>query len=182
MRSTQIRDEMASVIEGMSDFAKVARTQMPTFQPTDLPLAQVFVMAETLEPDGDENVGAPAFKASAIIAVSVVRGFDDPAALDGSIDADCDAVEAALLENPGFVRHGKDALFEGVSRIQRRRLFPKDGETYFAELRLELTFDYRVLFEPKVDDDYTGADVTVRAQGASPKAPYTKFTIDPPQD
>lgn len=182
MRSTQIRDEMASSIESMWRFVKVAKTHMPTFQPTDLPLVQVFVMAETLEPDGDENVGVPAFKASAIIAASVVRGFDDPSALDGSIDADCDAIEAALLESPTFVRLGKDALFEGVSRIQRRRMFPKDGETYFAELRLEFTFDYRVQFEPRVDDDYTGADVTVRAQGASPDAPYTKFKIDPPQD
>lgn len=181
-RATLIRDAIADRIEAKGWFVSVQREQMPTLQPADLPLAQVYIMQESMTPDGDSNVGAPGFVAETVIGVSVLRGFDDPKTMAGRIDLDCDEIETALLTDPTFVSLGADALFESVERITRRRLFPKDGETYFAELRLEFTFDYRVLFEPKVDDDYTGADVTVRAQGASPDAPYTKFKIDPPQD
>ena len=89
-------------------------------------------------------------------------------------------LQPALLTDPTFVSLGADALFESVERVTRRRLFPKDGEAYFAEVRIEFTFLHRVVFEPVVDDDYAGATVTAKPLGFDADAPYTKFTIDPP--
>ena len=170
-RSTQIRDAIVTRLEAMVDpetrapFAKIARAQMPTLQPTDLPMAQCFVISEILTPDGDSNAGEPSFLADATIAVSIIRGFEDAEVLSGRIDADIDAVEAALLTDPTFVRFGPGSLFESVERIQRRRLFPKDGETYFAELRVEITFRYAVSFDPVIPDALVEARITGKTPG-----------------
>lgn len=51
-------------------------------------------------------------------------------------------------------------LFEAVTGIVRRWVFPKDGETYFAELRLEITFESRSAFPPVVEDDLESIRVT----------------------
>jgi len=179
-RATLIRDAIADRIEAKGWFVSVQREQMPTLQPADLPLAQVYIMQESMTPDGDSNVGAPGFVAETVIGVSVLRGFDDPKTMAGRIDLDCDEIETALLTDPTFVSLDADALFESVERITRRRLFPKDGEAYFAEVRIEFTFLHRVVFEPVVDDDYAGATVTAKPLGFDTDAPYTKFTIDPP--
>lgn len=183
-RSTQIRDAIASRLEAMVDgmnapsFAKVTRAQMPTLQPGDLPQAQCFVISEILTPDGDSNAGPPSFDADATIAVSIIRGFDDTDVLSGQIDADVDAVETALLTDPTFVRFGPSGLFQSVERIQRRRLFPKDGETYFAELRLEITFRYTVTFDPTVPDAFIEARITGKTPG--PAAGHVVIA-NPPQ-
>lgn len=170
-RSTQIRDAIVDRLLAMVDvetrqpFTKVTKAQTPTLQPFDLPMAQCFVIAETLTPDGDSNAGEPNFVADATIAVSIIRGFEDPDVLDGRIDADIDAVEASLLTDPQFVRFGQGALFESVERIQRRRLFHKEGETYFAELRTEITFRYAIAFDPIIPDAFAEAHITGKTPG-----------------
>jgi hypothetical protein len=45
-------------------------------------------------------------------------------------------------------------LFESVDQVTRRTVFPQDGETYFAELRIELTFlTTRREYPPIITDD-----------------------------
>ncbi len=176
-RSTQIRDAIASRIEATSWFELVQKTQTPTVQPDDLPMVQVYVMAETLTPDGDDNVGAPYFVAEPVIGVSIIRGFDDPDYLEGQIDADADRIEALLLRDPSFVGFPPAAdLFESIVRITRRRLYPKEGETYFAEMRIEFTFRYRVGFEPIISDDYLGATVKAWPVGKQPPGGFNDPT------
>ena len=83
----------------------------------------------------------------ATIGISVIRGFDDPVVTDGEIDTDVDAILDILLRDLTFVGvpPAGEGLFEGVTRIDRLRLFAQQGETYFVETRLELDFEYRAL-------------------------------------
>lgn len=45
-------------------------------------------------------------------------------------------------------------LFEAVTAIDRKWVFPRDGETYFAELQLLITFRSRSDYPPVVTDDF----------------------------
>jgi hypothetical protein len=127
-----------------------------------LPACRVFIVSETMAPDGDANAGEPAFESTIVIAVSVIRGFGDPVALAGDIDKDVDCIETLLLTDPTFVRFGPDALFESITQIRRQRIYPQDGETYFAQLRLEMSFLSRVSYPPNIKDDFRSIKITGR--------------------
>lgn len=188
--ATQIRDAVYSRLATLEGYTSFRKSPIPQLQPDALPALSVFISGETLTPDGDDNVGEPHFEASVTIAVSVVRGFDDPAVLSGAIDADVDAIESGLLCDPTFVTFGPDALFEGVSGIKRRRLYPqsgKDGETYLAELRLEITIRTRVSFEPDIDAAFEGVTITARPHVAGKPVNDTNIrpitiVADPPTE
>lgn len=150
--ATAIRDAIFTRAQGLSAWVTKRKTDLPTLQANQLPALQVFLLSERMTPNGDANVSIPRFIAEATIGVSVVRGFGDPVVLDGAIDADVDAILDALLSDPSFVGMppAGPGLFEGVTSITRRRLLPQQGETYFIELRLELTFQFHEEFEPRL--------------------------------
>jgi hypothetical protein len=168
--ATLIRDAIFDRLPALAlNFNKIRKAQIPQIQPDDLPMAAVFIAGENLTPDGDDNAGEPRFVSETTIAVSVIRGFDDPRTLSGEIDQDVDRIESGLLQDPTFVKFGPGAMFEGVSRMNRRRLYPqggKDGETYFAELRLEMTFVTRVDYPPIIPTPFEG--VTIKARPKTP--------------
>lgn len=78
--------------------------------------------------------------------------------------------------NTGVWRVGE--LFEGVTQITRRNYWPANGETYFAEVRLEMTFQVRVSYPPVVEDDYLGMRLTTHQLGAGVDAPAIITVID----
>ncbi|MCJ2102452.1 hypothetical protein [Methylobacterium sp. E-046] len=167
------------------------RTQpVPQLQEDELPGLLVVIMGETLSPDGDANAGPPRFEADIMIGISLVEGYDTPERIDGDIDEMITLIETALLTDPTFVR-GVDPskpeddperypLFEAVTRLQRRRLFPQDGETYLGELRVEITFTKRVSFEPVIPDVLEHVVITARPAGAGPGTPGIGLSIDIP--
>lgn len=90
---------------------------------------------------------------------------------------------AAATANTGQV----DALFEGVMGATRRWMFPQDGETYFAELRLEITFRTRADYPPVITDDFELLRVTTAfpAGGSADQVAATPQIVrsyDIPQD
>lgn len=168
-----------AIIERLSDLpgykALPRRVPLPQLQPNDLPRLSVFIMGERLTPDGDAGAGEPSFVCEVTIGISDMRGFSTPMVLDGQNDAAVDAIEARLLTDPSFVR-GVDPskaeddparypLFEAVTGITRRRIYPQDGEAYFAELRLEMTFRTWVNFPPNVPDAFLDMAVTLKPSG-----------------
>jgi hypothetical protein len=166
------RLSLASVFE---PFGKIRRTIMPQAQPDDMPLLSVFIMGERSIRDGE---GYPQFETTITIACSVVRGFDDPAVLDGIIDEDVNLIENTLLTDPSFIIKGPDAYFESIESMTRRRLYPQGGETYFSELRLEMEFLTRVDFRPVVPDDYRKTVVTTRPIGEDTNTPGITVVFD----
>lgn len=153
---------------------------MPQLQPLDLPCLSVGIISETMTPDGDANAGDPHFMSHVTIGIGVVRGFDDTSVLDGRIDADITDIETKLLTDPTFVRLWPGTLFEGVIQITRRRLYPQDGETYFCELRLEMTFETRVEYPPAITSPFAGFSMQTSPVGASAGTPRieTRITLD----
>jgi hypothetical protein len=147
---TAIRDAAFTRAVTAGTYATTRKVDMPTLTGTDLPALSVFMMRERMKPDGDANVAAPRFVTTCTIGISVIRGFDDPVVTDGEIDADVDAILDILLRDLTFVGvpPAGIGLFEGVTRIDRQRLFAQQGETYFVETRLELDFEYRAYFDP----------------------------------
>lgn len=176
--ATRIRDAAYDRLSAIPGYAKKRKTQVPQIQPEQLPSLSVYITGENLSPDGDGNVGEPRFEAETTIAISVVRGFAENGELMGDIDADVDAIEARLLSDPTFVGFGPGVLFEAITRISRRRLFPQQGETYFAELRLEMTFLTRVSYPPIVTDDLDRVRITTRQLGSGPDTPALMTEID----
>ena len=175
-QATKIRNAVYDRLATLRGYNSFRKTPVPQVQPKDLPSLAVYIMSENMVPDGDANAGEPHYVSDVTVAISVIRGFDDPAVLAGSIDEDIDAIETKLLTDPKFVGFGPNALFEAVPRIQRRRLYPnagKDGETYFAELRLEMTFQTRCSFEPVIPDNFDGVTISARpwTHGHQPNDP-----------
>ena len=160
-----LRDRIVATVERFWRFSPVSKTSMPQLQPEALPWCGVFIAREVMTPDGDGNAGEPRFVSDVTIAISVVRGFQDTATLDGRIDQDFADMLAGLLCDPAFVAFGDDQLFESVERVDTRRLYPMQAETYFAELRMEMTFRTRIGFPPNVPDDYRRLRVTTRPYG-----------------
>ncbi|WP_342106298.1 hypothetical protein [Methylobacterium sp. SI9] len=183
--TTAAFDIREAIIQRLSDLpgykALPRRVPLPQLQPTDLPRLSVFIMGERLTPDGDAGASEPHFVTEITIGISDMRGFATAIVLDGQNDAAVDAIEERLLCDPSFTRKGPDALFEAVTGITRRRIYPQDGETFFAELRLEMTFRLRVDFPPFVPDRFLDMAVTLNRPG-HPGAPEPEIIIPVPQE
>lgn len=179
-QATAIRDAIFVRLSALPGYARKRKTPVPQLQPDDLPALSVFLIREQLNADGDANAGDPHFLSLITIGIASTRGFNDPVVTDGKLDADVDLIENKLLTDASFVHFGLDPppLFEGVQAIVRTHVYAKDGETYFAEARLELTFVTRVDFQPVITDDYEGLDITVRPLGSATSTPPITIKID----
>eukprot|EP01037_Dinobryon_pediforme_P017838 gene17838-18066_t len=167
------------VLKTLSGYKLFSREPAPDLAAEDLPRVAVFILSENLVPDGDANAGEPKFEATTTIGISVVRGFTDPATLDGQIDTDVDAIENLLLTDSTFIGWGAGVPvpFESISGITRRRQYPQNGETYFLELRLEIQFLTRVSYAPVINDLLTEIDVTVKPDDLSATPVLAKFML-----
>jgi hypothetical protein len=171
---TAIRDAAFTRAITAGAYTTTRKTDVPTLNGADLPALSVFMMRESMKPDGDANVAVPRFIATCTIGISVIRGFDDPVVTDGEIDADVDAILDALLRDLTFVGVPPAGLglFEGVTRVDRRRLFAQQGETYFVETRLELDFEYRAYFDPIIIAPLLEISVSLAGEFAAPELDY----------
>jgi hypothetical protein len=186
--ATAIREAIYSRLSTLPGYAKVRRELTPQLQPSDLPCLSIAIVSEDMVEDGDANTGEPHFITNITIGISVARGFDNPVTLAGEIDSDVDAIETKLLTDPSFVPpstsypppvEAEPALFEAVTRITRRREYPFDGEAYFCELRLEVTFETRIIFIPLTPDEFQKVRMTSYPIG-HPDAPIitSEFELD----
>ncbi|MCX4195106.1 hypothetical protein OMR07_05585 [Methylobacterium organophilum] len=183
--TTAAWDIREAIIERLSDLpgykALPRRVPLPQLQPSDLPRLSVFIMGERLTPRGDAGASAPSFTCEITIGISDMRGFAATDVIDGQNDAAVDAIEERLLCDPSFTQKGPDALFEAVTGITRERRYPQDGETYFAELRLTMTFRVGFDYPPIVPDRFKDMAVTAKRPG-HPGAPEPTIIIPVPQE
>jgi hypothetical protein len=154
-----------------SDYVTTRKTPLPSLQSDQLPALSVFILGGDASPDGDGNVANIRLVNDETIAISIARGLDDPAVLEGNIDAELEAIKTTLFTDPTFVRFGDGFLFEALVRTRRRWLFPRDGDEYRIELQYELTFRKREIFEPIIGDAFERATLTTRQAGADPNSP-----------
>lgn len=175
--ATKLRETIIARLKTLPGYrGPIRRQRVPQIQPADLPQLSVVITAERLNPDGDANAGIPSFKSDITIGITDVRGFATTPELDAQQDDAVDLIETAILCDPAIV-----SSVEGVASLTRTRTFPQEGETYFAALRLDITFETTVMFEPNIPDDFKGVLVTSRPAGSRGDQPAVTVTIDAPQ-
>jgi hypothetical protein len=137
-------------------------------------------MRETMQPDGDDNVSVPRYISDAVIGVSIFDSGDKPEVVDGNIDPLVDLIEDTLLKDISFVSltwTDGSPLVESFPSIVRSYSFPQSGETYFIEVRLQITVRFRCYFEPIAPNPLTDVVVTVvPTQGTT--LPNDQSTMD----
>ena len=173
--ATAIRDAIFVLLQTLPGYTRVRKTPVRQLQPTDCPALTIVMGDEVANADEDATAGPPHFVHEATYHVSVLRAFDDPDTLDGKIEDDCAAIQNLLLRNVGL-----NQMIEGITSMRRSRAFPQQGETYFVELRLELTVQFRTIWNPVTPDAFTGMDVDSLPVGATvyPPSEPVHLTID----
>ena len=150
---------------GFPDWNLARKVTQPTIQATNLPLLQVVLSSEVLNPDGDYGVGPVKFISETTISVTVARGLDDPVVLDGRIDLDLAGILDALFNDNSFTNPDKNSpfYFEGVSRIDSRRgALEQMVEGYCYTLTAAIAFVFRIEFSPPAPYWLEEADVEVK--------------------
>jgi hypothetical protein len=166
------------------------RQVKPQLQEEDLPALLVVIVDELESPEDEANCGQPRFMDEVTIGISYCVDEMPPEDLDAALDAATNGIRRRLLQDPTFVR-GIDPskamddpdrypLFEAVTKVRRGRLFPQEGATYFAEGRLEITFQFRTAYDPDIDDVLEHVVITARPAGAGPGTLAIGLKIDIP--
>lgn len=191
----RIRDAIAERLQPLvvPGGIKMVRTvPVMMLQPDDLPAVTISLLNERMTPLGDDNASGMSFESEVTIAISVVRGGVPPVTLDQQADSDAGIIENMLLTDASFTRFGPDKsfpvgdirrepLFEAVTGISRRRIFPQTGEKYFVETRVEMSFRTSVDFAVNVDDFLSGMRLTAKPAGAGDHTPALEVEIDFPE-
>lgn len=171
--ATTIRNAVFDLAKTVQGFKTLRKTPMPTYSTADLPSLSVFLLSETGAPDGDENAGEPRFIHDARIGLSVVIQNDDTEAAEIDIDGLLDQIE-----NQVYAKLHDSVIFDGFTGFQRTYSFPRDGETYFLEARLQITIRFRTSWPPTITDAFEDMVVTTDIKA---DAPTVTTHIDLPQ-
>ncbi len=190
--ASRLREAIIARLDGQPwlPVKTVRRRPRPQLQDESLPALFVVFVSEIETPDGEPNMGPPAFMNEVTIGISVVIGETIPDELD-DLDEVMDRIRRHLLTDLTFVR-GIDRTkapddperappFEAVTKVQRGSLFPQDGAAYVEEGRLEISFLVRTAYEPEIPDDYDRTVLTARLVGTDPASPAVRLVIDQAQ-
>lgn len=176
--SVQIRDAaFQRITNAIATFKETRKIPFPTLQPDHVPALGVFLLREQYSPDGDAGVGPPRYVAEATIAAAVVDLSSKSSVLDGSIDTSVDLILDTLLCDPTFLDLRDSVtgnpIIESIPQITRTTRFPKEGETYYCEVSLQMTFRFRCFFEPLAPNTLTTVAVTAEPFGTAPGETFT---------
>lgn len=163
--ATFIRDAAYNRILNIAPWKSVRRTPLPTLQSDQLPALGVFLLRETLNPDGDANVGPPRYIGDAVISFAITDLASKPDVLDGSVDKLIDLIQDTLLSDGTFIDlrdANNQQLIDSIPTIVRTFNFPNVGETYFLECRLAMTFRFFCNFPPRTPNLLRDVMVDVR--------------------
>lgn len=155
-------------------FKRLQKEPMPQFQPDQFPAVAVYVLRSNSSPDGQGNQGTIRFIVDDVIVVAIGRKGGIVEATKALADKDADDIIEMLLTDGEFTALGEDGFFESIEGIERTRIDPKEGDSYYSFVRLAFTFRSREEFLPRVDDPYRGATVTVKPldPGSMPEGEY----------
>jgi hypothetical protein len=163
----QIRDGAYDrIVKAFKPFKSVRKIPMTPVQPDQVPALGVFFVNEDMGPDGDDNVATPRFISDVVIGISVLDTATKSDVLEGSIDKVGSAILDTLLCDPTFLDlrdvTTNQPIIESIPRIKRSHSVQKNGEAYYLELQLQMTFRYRCYFEPVAPNLLTTVAVTVQ--------------------
>jgi hypothetical protein len=150
------------------------KTKMLTVQPDILPFLGVYIMDETMLPDGDLNAGFYDFIHTLRIGFSAIIANNDQAVAEAQIDAAFWRIMHVLWTDPYIINvistynptlgsgNPDNTRFEGISRGVRRHVFgttQSNNETPLAELQYDVSVQYRSMWMPTIVDDLNEVDL-----------------------
>lgn len=174
--STYIRDAMFTRINTLYPWKSTRKAPAPTLQVSDVTALGVFLLRETMNPDGDANTGPPRYIVDAFISVAVVDLATDPEVLEGSVDAKIDNIRDTLLRDHTFIDlrwTDGSAIIDSIPSITRTYQFPTNGEAYFLECRLQFQVRYFCYFDPIAPNALLEVDVDTQPFDGTVSPAYT---------
>lgn len=174
-----IRDAMYNVVTADSYFATgwtFRKTKMKPVQADLIPYLGVYVVSETMVPDGDANTGCIRFNHTGRIGFSVIQANNDADQLEHMIDGSYWKIMTLLWTNAKLMNvlvnnNPENVGIESILQGSRRHIFGSTGannETPFAELQYELSCFCRSEWYPDITDTLDEIDVTVSLNNADP--------------
>jgi len=146
----------------------VRRVAGMPLQVKDIPLLGVYILDETMTPDGDANAGHIAFVHTFRIGFQAVIQNNDPDTAEQKLDSIFWAIMNGLWRNESITNRLNAATwhyqagtpdntrFESITRGTRRHRFGSTGlnnETPVAELQYDVSCLYRAGYPPIINDD-----------------------------
>lgn len=153
-----LRDGILDRVKAMPYFANFtfSSNKMLQIQAQSLPFCGVYLIQETMSPDGDADAGEPRFRTMVRIGFSVIIVNNDPDAAEYQLDRAMQALTGGLFSDPTLY-HNDQFQIQGYVAGIRNHVFGAagaDNETPIAELRFELTCDLGTIdYPPIVLDD-----------------------------
>jgi hypothetical protein len=165
-----IRDAFFNVISADTFFNgfTAKKNKMLPVQLTQLPYLGVYLVDETMTPDGDDNAGCVRFTHLARIGFSVIVVNNDQIAGEKLSDQAYLKIGTLLFTNSKIFNmiqsnNPEGVLIEGVARGTRRHLYGNAGlnnETPFIEMQYEIYCKFRTEWYPDIVDTLDEIDVT----------------------
>jgi hypothetical protein len=160
--SVIIRDGWLAKMKQVKTFQSVvkwASTKAKNIQPQSIPYAGVYIIEETLSPDGDPDAGCPKFIHALRMGFQIIVISNDPEAAEHNLDVAHWAIMNMLTDEHWHV-FAMPAPFDPVrieacTRGSRVHAFGNAGlnnDVPIAELRMDLSFTYRTLWPPVIPD------------------------------
>jgi hypothetical protein len=145
-------------------FKLFSRSKAMPIQAQNIPYAGLYIVDETLTPDGDANVGDIRFEHALRLGFSVVIKNNDPDEVEEKLDGAFWSLMNGLLRDASLTNmlgaynaEGAEGFaIEGFTRGTRKNVYGNAGlnnEMPIAELQLELTCKYRTTWPPVIEDD-----------------------------
>jgi len=170
--SFYIRDGFLARLQNVPMFGSVkkwARTKFFIRQHDVFPFVGVYLINDTMAADGDPNHGAPHYLDALKLGFSVVIADNNPDVLDRNLDQAYWAIMNLLTyerwhkfdpPTPG----APEIRIEAMTRGFRENWYGNSAlsnDSPIGELRLDLTFTYRVILKPVIPDDLKTIHETV---------------------
>lgn len=182
--ATYIRDQIVKRISPLYQWKSVRKVPTVTTQNDQFPRLGVYLVRENENPDGDANVSIPRYLDDTVIAISVMDNLSKPEVLDGSVDAMIDSIKNKLLQDISFVSlaDANGTIFlDSIPNISRSYSFPNNGESYYIECRLQMTFRFNVRYDPIFEHDFLSVAVDIRPNNDPVPPTDEPFIINIPQ-
>jgi hypothetical protein len=164
-----IRDAFFNALVGDPFFAKYTcrKNKMLVARIEYLPYLGVYIIDETMTPDGDANVGDIRFIHAERIGFSVIQGNNDQDALELGLDAAYWRIMNRLwmdgtLNNVFLSSMPDNTQIESVERGMRRYVWGNSAfsnETPIGEVQYDITVRYRTYWSPGPFDDLDIIDI-----------------------
>jgi IPT/TIG domain len=143
------------------------KTPMEVVQFEHLPYLGVYIVDETMLPDGDANAHAPSFIHTLKIGFSVIIANNDMDVAEAMIDAAFWRIMNRLWTDAGIMNvyystNPDNTLIEALTRGTRRPVFgreQRDQQTPVAEVRYEISVTFRTDWPPVIPDDFLVIDL-----------------------